>query len=125
PTPSPRDQRPRRAGRRAQPCAESLLPAACARATKVPNSSLPFASPAPKPSTNVQGLEPDRPRRRMHYSAQMHLGHFTATVAVMLGILNSKYELIELAGEGGLAHVFRANPLGAEGFRRPVAVKRI
>ena len=43
----------------------------------------------------------------------------------MLGILNSKYELVELAGEGGMAHVFRGYTLGAEGFRRPVAVKRI
>jgi hypothetical protein len=43
----------------------------------------------------------------------------------MLGILNSKYELVELAGEGGMAHVYRGYTLGAEGFRRPVAVKRI
>ena len=43
----------------------------------------------------------------------------------MLGILNSKYELVELAGEGGMAHVYKGYTLGAEGFRRPVAVKRI
>ncbi len=43
----------------------------------------------------------------------------------MLGKLNTKYELLELAGEGGMAHVYRGNTLGAEGFRRPVAIKRI
>ncbi|MEM7605942.1 MAG: serine/threonine-protein kinase [Myxococcota bacterium] len=39
--------------------------------------------------------------------------------------LGGKYELIQLAGEGGMAEVFRAHTLGARGFRRSVAVKRI
>jgi eukaryotic-like serine/threonine-protein kinase len=39
--------------------------------------------------------------------------------------LAGKYELVELAGLGGMAEVFRAYTHGAEGFRRTVAVKRI
>jgi len=39
--------------------------------------------------------------------------------------LARKYELLELAGEGGMAEVFRATTHGAAGFRRPVAVKRV
>ncbi|AKF08044.1 serine/threonine protein kinase [Sandaracinus amylolyticus] len=35
-----------------------------------------------------------------------------------------KYELVERAGEGGMATVWRAITLGAEGFERPVALKR-
>jgi serine/threonine-protein kinase len=35
-----------------------------------------------------------------------------------------KYELIERAGEGGMAAVWRATTLGAQGFARPVALKR-
>lgn len=40
-------------------------------------------------------------------------------------LLAGKYELVELAGEGGMAEVYRAITHGAAGFRRPVAVKRI
>lgn len=40
-------------------------------------------------------------------------------------MLAGKYELLELAGEGGMAEVFRAVTHGASGFRRQVAVKRI
>jgi serine/threonine-protein kinase len=40
-------------------------------------------------------------------------------------VLAGKYELLELAGEGGMARVYRAMTLGAAGFRREVAVKRI
>jgi eukaryotic-like serine/threonine-protein kinase len=36
-----------------------------------------------------------------------------------------RYELVEVVGEGGMATVWRANTLGASGFSRPVAVKRI
>ena len=36
-----------------------------------------------------------------------------------------KYELIERAGDGGMAVVWRASTLGAEGFARPVAIKRV
>jgi serine/threonine-protein kinase len=39
--------------------------------------------------------------------------------------LADKYELVELAGLGGMAEVFRAITHGAAGFRRTVAVKRI
>ncbi len=39
--------------------------------------------------------------------------------------LAGKYELLELAGEGGMATVYRAFTRGAAGFRRPVAVKRL
>jgi eukaryotic-like serine/threonine-protein kinase len=35
-----------------------------------------------------------------------------------------RYELIERAGEGGMATVWRAATLGAHGFSRPVALKR-
>ncbi len=39
--------------------------------------------------------------------------------------LAGKYELLDLAGVGGMAEVFRAVTHGASGFQRPVAVKRI
>ena len=39
--------------------------------------------------------------------------------------LGGKYELVALAGEGGMAEVFRAITHGAAGFRRSVAVKQI
>jgi serine/threonine-protein kinase len=38
-------------------------------------------------------------------------------------VLSGKYELLELAGEGGVATVWRANLRGAAGFVLPVAVK--
>lgn len=40
-------------------------------------------------------------------------------------LLAGRYQLIELAGEGGMATVWRAVTRGATGFIRPVAVKRI
>jgi len=40
-------------------------------------------------------------------------------------VIGGKYELIELAGEGGMAEVWRADMRGAAGFRRPVAIKMI
>jgi len=40
-------------------------------------------------------------------------------------ILAGKYELIEKAGRGGMAVVWRARTIGAAGFTRPVAIKRI
>ena len=40
-------------------------------------------------------------------------------------LASGKYELIELAAEGGMATVWRGLMHGAAGFRRPVAVKRI
>ncbi len=36
-----------------------------------------------------------------------------------------QYELLERIGVGGMAEVYRANALGAEGFERPIAIKRI
>jgi serine/threonine-protein kinase len=40
-------------------------------------------------------------------------------------VLADKYELLELAGEGGMARVYRGFTRGAAGFRREVAIKRI
>jgi serine/threonine protein kinase len=40
-------------------------------------------------------------------------------------LLNGRYRLIELAGRGGMAEVWRAELVGVAGFRRAVAVKRV
>jgi len=40
-------------------------------------------------------------------------------------LLDGKYELVEIAGEGGMATVYRAQVRGAAGFSRTVAVKKI
>jgi serine/threonine-protein kinase len=40
-------------------------------------------------------------------------------------VVDGKYELVELAGEGGMATVWRAIVRGAAGFSRTVAVKKI
>lgn len=40
-------------------------------------------------------------------------------------IIAGKYELLENAGVGGMAMIWRARTRGAAGFNRPVAVKRI
>jgi len=37
----------------------------------------------------------------------------------------SRYVLLERIGVGGMAEVFRAMSRGAEGFERPIAIKRI
>ncbi len=39
--------------------------------------------------------------------------------------LAGKYEVLELAGEGGMAKVYRGLTHGAAGFERPVAIKRV
>jgi serine/threonine-protein kinase len=40
-------------------------------------------------------------------------------------LVHGRYELLELAGHGGMAKVYRAVTRGAAGFQRPVALKRI
>jgi serine/threonine protein kinase len=40
-------------------------------------------------------------------------------------ILGGRYRLLTLAGRGGMAEVWRAEVLGAAGFRRTVAIKRV
>jgi eukaryotic-like serine/threonine-protein kinase len=40
-------------------------------------------------------------------------------------LIDGKYELLSLAGEGGMASVYKAVVRGAAGFQRPVAVKHI
>jgi serine/threonine protein kinase len=40
-------------------------------------------------------------------------------------LIDGKYELVSLAGEGGMASVYKAVVRGAAGFQRPVAVKHI
>jgi hypothetical protein len=40
-------------------------------------------------------------------------------------VVGGRYRLIELAGAGGMAEVWRAELEGIEGFRRTIAVKRI
>ena len=40
-------------------------------------------------------------------------------------LLAGKYEMLELAGEGGMAKVYRGLTHGAAGFTRPVAIKRV
>ena len=43
----------------------------------------------------------------------------------MAELLGGKYEVLELAGEGGMAKVYRGRTHGAAGFTRAVAIKRI
>jgi eukaryotic-like serine/threonine-protein kinase len=45
--------------------------------------------------------------------------------AAAANIVAGKYELIELAGEGGMATVWRGLLHGAAGFSRPIAIKRL
>ena len=40
-------------------------------------------------------------------------------------LIDGKYQLVSLAGEGGMASVYKAMVRGAAGFQRPVAVKHI
>ncbi len=40
-------------------------------------------------------------------------------------LVHGRYELLELAGDGGMAQVYRAVTRGAAGFQRPVAIKRV
>jgi eukaryotic-like serine/threonine-protein kinase len=40
-------------------------------------------------------------------------------------LIGGRYRLVDLAGRGGMAEVWKAELLGVEGFKRPVAVKRI
>ena len=43
----------------------------------------------------------------------------------MAELLGGKYEVLELAVEGGMAKVYRGQTHGAAGFTRPVAIKRV
>lgn len=43
----------------------------------------------------------------------------------MTELLGGKYEVLELAGEGGMAKVYRGQTHGVAGFTRPVAIKRV
>jgi serine/threonine-protein kinase len=43
----------------------------------------------------------------------------------MTELLGGKYEVLALAGEGGMAKVYRGQTHGAAGFTRPVAIKRV
>lgn len=43
----------------------------------------------------------------------------------MTKLLAGKYEMLELAGVGGMAKVYRGRTHGAAGFVRPVAIKRV
>jgi len=43
----------------------------------------------------------------------------------MAELLGGKYEVLGLAGEGGMAKVYRGQTHGAAGFVRPVAIKRV
>ncbi len=47
------------------------------------------------------------------------------TVTAIGQVIDGKYELVELAGEGGMATVYRAMARGAAGFSRLVAVKKL
>ncbi|MBV8761340.1 MAG: hypothetical protein JO257_28845, partial [Deltaproteobacteria bacterium] len=40
-------------------------------------------------------------------------------------LIDGKYQLVEVAGEGGMATVYKAVQKGAAGFQRTVAVKHI
>ena len=40
-------------------------------------------------------------------------------------LMGGRYEILELAGDGGMARVYRAVTRGAAGFQRPVAIKRV
>lgn len=43
----------------------------------------------------------------------------------MSELLGGKYEVLDLAGEGGMAKVYRGQTHGAAGFKRRVAIKRV
>jgi eukaryotic-like serine/threonine-protein kinase len=47
------------------------------------------------------------------------------SVTVLGHVIDGKYELTELAGEGGMATVYKAVTRGAAGFSRTVAVKKL
>src|SRR6185369_5457434 len=40
-------------------------------------------------------------------------------------LIDGKYELVQVCGEGGMATVYKAVTRGAAGFQRPVAIKHI
>src|SRR5438045_453077 len=42
-----------------------------------------------------------------------------------LELVDGKYQLVQVAGEGGMATVYKAVQQGAAGFKRTVAIKKI
>ncbi len=64
--------------------------------------------------------------RRMGWSNLRAMAVSSAPVEDRRGrVLAGRYQLVERAGDGGMATVWRAVTWGAEGFHRPVAVKRV
>jgi eukaryotic-like serine/threonine-protein kinase len=53
------------------------------------------------------------------------MGRESGVVAGAGTVVSGKYELLELAGEGGMATVWRGVLHGAAGFARPIAIKRL
>src|SRR5438045_8611986 len=47
------------------------------------------------------------------------------TITQIGQVVDGKYELVELAGEGGMPTVYKPLARGAAGFSRPVAVKKL
>jgi len=65
------------------------------------------------------GDESERPSRCSRVRCKL------AAVDLSGHLIDGKYQLVSLAGEGGMASVYKAVVRGAAGFQRPVAVKHI
>src|SRR6185436_5772222 len=66
-----------------------------------------------------RGDASERPSRRSRVRCKL------AAVDLSGHLIDGKYQLVSLAGEGGMASVYKAVVRGAAGFQRPVAVKHI
>jgi serine/threonine protein kinase len=67
---------------------------------------------------------------RNHAHELLDIGNLTETVRAPKPVVStpttkSRYQLGDRLGMGGMAEVFRGTMVGAEGFARPVAVKRV